>query len=78
MLRWLRRAASGGRMRTVDRVKDRGRLDVIVVGATVDAVGGIVTAAETAADGIHGWIRCGSGLLRVVRGRPLPTMSLWI
>jgi hypothetical protein len=30
------------------------------------------------ADGIRGWIRCGSGLLLVERGRDLRMMSLWI
>jgi len=30
------------------------------------------------ADGIRGWIRCASGLLRVVLGRVLRMMRLWI
>ena len=29
-------------------------------------------------DGIRGWIRCASGLLRGVRGRRRLMMSLWI
>jgi len=30
------------------------------------------------ADGIRGWIRCASGLRRVVRDRVRRTMRLWI
>jgi hypothetical protein len=33
---------------------------------------------ETRAGGISGWIRCGSGLLRGVRGRLRRMMRLWI
>ena len=54
----------------------------------VDGVAGIVVDATrrrvrllvdvSLAGGIRGWIRCGSGLLRVVRDRVLRTMRLWI
>ena len=47
----------------------------IVVGAGVSLVAKLV-ASKVA--GIRGWIRCGSGLRRVVRGRVRRTMSLWI
>ena len=47
----------------------------IVVGAGVSLVAKLV-ASKVA--GIRGWIRCGSGLRRVVLGRVRRTMSLWI
>ena len=48
-------------------------VDGIVVGAGVRL---LVVASRV--DGIRGWIRCGSGLRRVVLGRVRRTMKLWI
>jgi hypothetical protein len=59
-------------------VVDASAVDV----TAVDAAGGTVIVVETEAEivvgVIHGWIRCESALLRVVRGLRRRMMSLWI
>lgn len=50
-------------------VRVRGDVSVVGVVGAVDGIG---------AGGISGRMRCGSGLLRVVRGRRRGMMRLWI
>ena len=56
-------------------------VDGIVVGAGVRLAARVrvrLLVDVSLVDGIRGWIRCGSGLRRVVLGRVRRTMKLWI
>jgi len=56
-------------------------VDGIVVGAGVRLAARVrvrLLVDVSRVDGIRGWIRCGSGLRRVVLGRVRRTMKLWI
>ena len=56
-------------------------VDGIVAGVIVGAVTRVrvrLLVRVNLVGGIRGWIRCGSGLLRVVLGRVRQMMRLWI
>ena len=60
-------------------------VEIVVDGIAAAVIVAVVTKVRvrllvrvSLVDAIRGWIRCGSGLRRVVRGRVRRTMSLWI